>query len=103
MLDSYSSLVLSNIVLTFTRYTVVNLLFQGTHVSLCYFVPPYSSVNPSQFDQLQGASQETLEILKNKEIIAINQDPVVGTSITPFRWGVNVRRRPSFTLRDRLR
>jgi len=25
----------------------------------------------------------------NKEIIAINQDPVVGTSITPFRWGVN--------------
>ncbi|KAJ2936875.1 hypothetical protein H1R20_g210, partial [Candolleomyces eurysporus] len=38
---------------------------------------------------LQGASQETLEILKNREIIAINQDPVVGTSITPFRWGVN--------------
>lgn len=26
----------------------------------------------------------------NKEIIAINQDPVVGTSVTPFRWGINV-------------
>lgn len=38
---------------------------------------------------LKGASAETLEILKNREIIAINQDPVVGTGITPFRWGVN--------------
>ncbi|KAF8068658.1 glycoside hydrolase family 27 protein [Lyophyllum atratum] len=38
---------------------------------------------------LGRASKETLEILKNKEIIAINQDPVVGTAITPFRWGVN--------------
>ncbi|KAF5314739.1 hypothetical protein D9611_007253 [Ephemerocybe angulata] len=38
---------------------------------------------------LQGASKETLEILKNKEIIAINQDPVVGPGITPFRWGIN--------------
>jgi hypothetical protein len=27
----------------------------------------------------------------NHEIIAINQDPVVGTSISPFRWGINVR------------
>ena len=34
--------------------------------------------------------KETLEILKNQEIIAINQDPVVGTSVTPFRWGENV-------------
>ena len=41
--------------------------------------------------QLASATPETLEILKNQEIIAINQDPVVGTSITPFRWGVNVR------------
>ncbi|KAF5375716.1 hypothetical protein D9615_009345 [Tricholomella constricta] len=38
---------------------------------------------------LATASKETLEILKNQEIIAINQDPVVGTSITPFRWGIN--------------
>ncbi|PPQ75266.1 hypothetical protein CVT24_007439 [Panaeolus cyanescens] len=38
---------------------------------------------------LASASEETLSILTNPEIIAINQDPVVGTSITPFRWGVN--------------
>jgi alpha-galactosidase len=28
--------------------------------------------------------------LKNKEILAINQDSVEGTSISPFRWGLNV-------------
>ncbi|KAF8068659.1 glycoside hydrolase family 27 protein [Lyophyllum atratum] len=38
---------------------------------------------------LSIATKETLEILKNTEIIAINQDPIVGTSISPFRWGVN--------------
>ncbi|KAF9547552.1 glycoside hydrolase family 27 protein, partial [Agrocybe pediades] len=38
---------------------------------------------------LTRVSEETLNIFKNKEIIAINQDPVVGTSIVPFRWGVN--------------
>ncbi|KAJ7198386.1 glycoside hydrolase family 27 protein [Mycena pura] len=38
---------------------------------------------------LADASPETLEILKNTEIIAINQDPVVGTALTPFRWGLN--------------
>ncbi|GLB45186.1 putative alpha galactosidase A [Lyophyllum shimeji] len=38
---------------------------------------------------LSKISKETLEILTNREIIAINQDPVVGTAITPFRWGVN--------------
>jgi alpha-galactosidase len=35
-------------------------------------------------------TNETLEILTNREIIAINQDPVVGTGVTPFRWGINV-------------
>jgi alpha-galactosidase len=35
-------------------------------------------------------TNETLEILKNTEIIAINQDPVIGTAVTPFRWGINV-------------
>ena len=40
--------------------------------------------------QLSRISEETLAIFKNEEIIAINQDPVVGTSIVPFRWGVNV-------------
>ena len=41
--------------------------------------------------QLSAIKESDLEILTNKEIIAINQDPVVGTSISPFRWGVNVR------------
>ncbi|KAJ7198342.1 glycoside hydrolase superfamily [Mycena pura] len=35
---------------------------------------------------LADASPETLEILKNTEIIA---DPVVGTALTPFRWGLS--------------
>ncbi|KAJ7157572.1 glycoside hydrolase family 27 protein [Mycena crocata] len=38
---------------------------------------------------LPDASPQTLEILKNSEIIGINQDPVVGTAVTPFRWGIN--------------
>jgi len=38
---------------------------------------------------LSRATDETIEILSNSEIIAINQDSVVGTSITPFRWGIN--------------
>ncbi|KAL5492791.1 hypothetical protein ACEPAI_4239 [Sanghuangporus weigelae] len=38
---------------------------------------------------LSALNQDQLEILKNEEIIVINQDPVVGTSISPFRWGVN--------------
>ena len=36
---------------------------------------------------LSSITQQTIEILTNHELIAINQDPVVGTSITPFRWG----------------
>ncbi|EKM74620.1 hypothetical protein AGABI1DRAFT_116817 [Agaricus bisporus var. burnettii JB137-S8] len=38
---------------------------------------------------LTKATKETITILKNKELIKIHQDPVVGTSISPFRWGVN--------------
>ncbi|EED85274.1 hypothetical protein POSPLDRAFT_134790 [Postia placenta Mad-698-R] len=38
---------------------------------------------------LSAASPEIVEILSNREILAINQDPVVGTSISPFRWGLN--------------
>jgi len=38
---------------------------------------------------LSAISDEILEILSNREIIAINQDPVYGTSISPFRWGLN--------------
>jgi len=38
---------------------------------------------------LSAIDDDTLSILKNEEIIAINQDAVVGTSISPFRWGIN--------------
>ncbi|KAF9010268.1 glycoside hydrolase family 27 protein [Cyathus striatus] len=38
---------------------------------------------------LTKVTPQTLDILMNKEIIAINQDNVVGTSVTPFRWGIN--------------
>jgi alpha-galactosidase len=38
---------------------------------------------------LRNASEETFEILGNRDIIKINQDPIVGESLTPFRWGVN--------------
>jgi hypothetical protein len=40
--------------------------------------------------QLASISLQDLSVLKNHEIIAINQDPMVGTSISPFRWGINV-------------
>jgi alpha-galactosidase len=49
--------------------------------------------------QLATVTNETLEILMNEEIIAINQDSVVGTSVSPFRWGVNVRYHPLCLLR----
>jgi alpha-galactosidase len=38
---------------------------------------------------LTTASNETLEILGNTDVIKINQDPNVGASISPFRWGDN--------------
>ncbi|KAA1472390.1 glycoside hydrolase family 27 protein [Dentipellis sp. KUC8613] len=38
---------------------------------------------------LTTVTKETINILSNREIIAINQDTVFGTSISPFRWGVN--------------
>jgi alpha-galactosidase len=41
---------------------------------------------------LTKATNQTIEILTNKELIAINQDPNVGESVTPFRWGMNVCR-----------
>lgn len=42
---------------------------------------------------LRNATNQTVEILGNKDLIKINQDPEVGESISPFRWGVN----PDFT------
>jgi alpha-galactosidase len=38
---------------------------------------------------LRNATNQTLSILKNKDVIKINQDPNVGESISPFRWGIN--------------
>ncbi|EMC96109.1 glycoside hydrolase family 27 protein [Baudoinia panamericana UAMH 10762] len=38
---------------------------------------------------LTKVSNETFTILGNRDLIKINQDPNVGTSITPFRWGNN--------------
>ncbi|KXL44157.1 glycoside hydrolase family 27 protein [Acidomyces richmondensis BFW] len=38
---------------------------------------------------LTNATQETIDILGNRDLIKINQDPHVGESISPFRWGVN--------------
>jgi len=36
-----------------------------------------------------NATQQTIDILGNRDLIKINQDPNVGESISPFRWGVN--------------
>ncbi|KAF7344845.1 Alpha-galactosidase [Mycena venus] len=38
---------------------------------------------------LSAITPDILGILKNTEILAINQDSVVGKSISPFRWGKN--------------
>jgi len=38
---------------------------------------------------LTNATNQTFEILGNRDLIKINQDPNVGESITPFRWGGN--------------
>ncbi|KAJ6583011.1 glycoside hydrolase [Mycena vulgaris] len=38
---------------------------------------------------LSSITPDILGILKNTEILGINQDPVVGQSIAPFRWGIN--------------
>lgn len=38
---------------------------------------------------LTNITDASLSILTNQEIIAINQDDVVGTSISPFKWGYN--------------
>ena len=42
--------------------------------------------------QLSTIDEQSLAVLKNEEIIAINQDPVIGTGVVPFRWGIDVSR-----------
>lgn len=37
---------------------------------------------------LRNATQDTIDILSNKELIAINQDPHEGASLSPFRIGL---------------
>ncbi|KAI6137286.1 glycoside hydrolase family 27 protein, partial [Pisolithus sp. B1] len=39
--------------------------------------------------ELSIASDQSIEILMSRKIIAINQDPVVGAGVTTFRWDVN--------------
>lgn len=46
---------------------------------------------------LNDATEETLSILTNHELIAIHQDPVVGASVTPFRWGLGPDWQNSYT------
>jgi len=41
---------------------------------------------------LTNATEENLEILGNTDILKINQDPNVGESLIPFRWGDGDRR-----------
>lgn len=38
---------------------------------------------------LSAITPDILGILTNKEILAINQDSIIGESISPFRWGIN--------------
>ncbi|OJT03178.1 hypothetical protein TRAPUB_6226 [Trametes pubescens] len=38
---------------------------------------------------LSTISAADLAILKNTELLALSQDPVVGTGVAPFRWGIN--------------
>ncbi|KAF2220294.1 alpha-galactosidase precursor [Elsinoe ampelina] len=38
---------------------------------------------------LDGIRPEILQILSNKALVDFNQDPVVGQSIKPYKWGVN--------------
>ncbi|GAB1732738.1 hypothetical protein NU195Hw_g7334t1 [Hortaea werneckii] len=38
---------------------------------------------------LSKAPKHSLDILGNRDLIKINQDPNVGESISPFRWGLN--------------
>ena len=69
-------------------------LLIGTNVrqfySIFFVVYAYLSVIFDRLSQLSAITDDILGILKNREILAINQDPVEGSSISPFRWGINV-------------
>ncbi|KAL2844173.1 putative alpha-galactosidase B [Aspergillus pseudoustus] len=38
---------------------------------------------------LTNISSSSVEVLSNQDLLRINQDPHVGASISPFRWGIN--------------
>lgn len=77
-------------------------LLIGTNVSLTSLLSRYRTVTEAcRILQLSAISTEIVDILTNPEIIAIHQDPVVGTSIAPFRWGINVRPSPCFPVSHR--
>lgn len=42
--------------------------------------------NPTQLDKLDD---DHLSILKNKYLLAFNQDPKIGRSAHPYKWGYN--------------
>lgn len=39
--------------------------------------------------KLTAIKPEVLDILRNRDLIAFNQDSVVGTAAAPYKWGVN--------------
>lgn len=67
-------------------------LLIGTGVSSYYPFPhwPFTWHLMVIWAQLSTIPERSLSILMNTEIIDINQDSVIGTSIMPFRWGINV-------------
>jgi len=38
---------------------------------------------------LTNITQEQIDILQNKYLLAFNQDPVVGKPARPYKWGIN--------------
>lgn len=38
---------------------------------------------------MKTLSQENIDVLKNKYLLAFNQDDVIGRPATPYKWGVN--------------
>lgn len=41
-------------------------------------------------------SQEQINLLQNKYLLAFNQDPIVGKPARPYKWGIN----PDYTFND---
>ncbi|KAG9599069.1 hypothetical protein KCU77_g395, partial [Aureobasidium melanogenum] len=51
---------------------------------------PDPTIAPNIFGtDLTNETNETISILGHKDLIKVNQDPHVGESISPIRWGIN--------------